>query len=45
VIYGEEALTQQFGRIPDDRELARHPGVPEDDVRLAYLRAQFTEPA
>jgi Sigma-70 region 3 len=28
----EEALTQQLGRTPDDAELARHLGVPEDDV-------------
>ena len=31
----EEALTQQLGRTPDDSELARHLGVPEDDVREA----------
>jgi RNA polymerase sigma-B factor len=28
----EEVLTQQVGRTPDDSELARHLGVPEDDV-------------
>jgi RNA polymerase sigma-B factor len=28
----EEALTQQLGRTPDDGELARYLGVPEDDV-------------
>ena len=28
----EETLAQQLGRTPDDRELARHLGVPEDDV-------------
>jgi RNA polymerase sigma-B factor len=36
----EEALTQQLGRTPDDSELARHLGVPEDDVleaRQAHL--------
>jgi RNA polymerase sigma-B factor len=31
----EEALTHQLGRTPDDRELARHLDVPEDDVREA----------
>ena len=31
----EEALTQQLGRTPHDSELARHLGVPEDDVREA----------
>jgi RNA polymerase sigma-B factor len=31
----EEALTQQLGRTPDDRELARHLSVTEDDVRAA----------
>jgi RNA polymerase sigma-B factor len=31
----EEALTQQLGRTPDDRELARHLAVTEDDVREA----------
>jgi len=31
----EEALTQQLGRAPDDRELARHLAVTEDDVRQA----------
>jgi RNA polymerase sigma-B factor len=36
----EEALTQQLGRTPDNAELARHLGVPEDDVleaRQAHL--------
>jgi RNA polymerase sigma-B factor len=36
----EEDLTQQLGRTPDDRELAAHLGVPEDDVaeaRQAHL--------
>ncbi len=31
----EEDVTQQLGRTPDDRELARHLGVPEDEVRQA----------
>ena len=31
----EETLTQQFGRMPDDRELAWHLAVPEDHVREA----------
>ena len=31
----EEALVQQFGRTPENGELARHLGVPEDDVRHA----------
>ena len=31
----EETLAQQLGRSPDDRELARHLGVTEDDVRQA----------
>jgi RNA polymerase sigma-B factor len=31
----EETLTQQLGRAPQDGELARHLGVPEDDVRQA----------
>jgi RNA polymerase sigma-B factor len=31
----EEALAQQLGRAPGDRDLARHLGVPEDDVRQA----------
>ena len=31
----EDAMTQQFGRTPDDRELARHLRVTEDDVRAA----------
>jgi RNA polymerase sigma-B factor len=31
----EETLTQQLGRAPDDRELARHLSVPEDDVLQA----------
>lgn len=31
----EETLAQQLGRMPDDRELARHLGVPEDDVLQA----------
>jgi RNA polymerase sigma-B factor len=36
----EDALTQQFGRVPTDRELARHLGVRDDDVlgaRQAHL--------
>ena len=36
----EEALTQRLGRTPQDGELARHLGVPEDDVleaRQAHL--------
>ncbi len=36
----EEILTQQLGRTPDDSELARHLGVPADDVleaRRAHL--------
>ena len=36
----EDALTQQFGRVPTDRELAQHLGVPEEDVleaRQAHL--------
>ena len=31
----EETLAQQLGRTPEDRELARHLGVSEDDVRQA----------
>lgn len=31
----EETVAQQLGRSPDDRELARHLGVTEDDVRQA----------
>ena len=31
----EEMLTQQLGRTPEDRELARHLSVAEDDVRQA----------
>src|SRR5262249_27861838 len=31
----EETMTQQLGRTPDDRELARHLAVTEDDVREA----------
>ena len=31
----EEAMTQQLGHTPDDRELARHLGVPADDIRRA----------
>ena len=31
----EEVLTQRLGRTPEDGELARHLGVPEDDVRPA----------
>ena len=31
----EEILTQELGRTPDDRELARHLSVTEDDVRAA----------
>jgi RNA polymerase sigma-B factor len=31
----EETLTQQLGRMPDDRELARHLGVPTDNVLQA----------
>lgn len=31
----EEALTQQLGRTPDDRELARHLAVSDEDVRQA----------
>ncbi len=31
----EEALTQQLGRVPDDGELSRRLGVPEEDVRGA----------
>ena len=31
----EETLTQQLGRTPDDRELARHLAITEDDVREA----------
>ena len=31
----EETMTQQLGRTPDDRELARHLSVTEDDVREA----------
>jgi RNA polymerase sigma-B factor len=31
----EEMLTQQLGHTPDDRELARHLAVTEDDVRQA----------
>ena len=31
----EETLAQQLGRTPDDRELARHLGVPDDDVLQA----------
>ena len=39
----EETLTQQLGRTPDDRELARHLGVPEDDVLQArQARQAFT---
>jgi RNA polymerase sigma-B factor len=36
----EDALTQQLGRMPTDRELAQHLGVSEDDVleaRQAHL--------
>jgi RNA polymerase sigma-B factor len=36
----EEALAQRLGRVPDDRELARHLDVPEEDVleaRQAHL--------
>jgi RNA polymerase sigma-B factor len=31
----EETLTHQLGRTPDDRELARHLAVTEEDVRAA----------
>jgi RNA polymerase sigma-B factor len=31
----EEAMTQQLGHRPDDGELARHLGVPPDEVRQA----------
>jgi RNA polymerase sigma-B factor len=31
----EEGLTQQLGRTPNDRELARHLGVPDADVLQA----------
>jgi len=31
----EETMTQQLGRTPDDRELARHLSVTEEDVREA----------
>ena len=31
----EETLAQQLGRSPEDRQLARHLGVTEDDVRQA----------
>ena len=31
----EEDVTHQLGRTPDDRELARHLGVPEEEVRQA----------
>jgi RNA polymerase sigma-B factor len=31
----EEAMIQQLGRVPDDRELARHLSVTEDDTRHA----------
>jgi DNA-directed RNA polymerase specialized sigma subunit len=35
--------TQQLGRIPQDRELAAHLGVPDDDVRHArHARQAFT---
>lgn len=38
-----EALTQQFGRAPDDSELARYLGVPEDNVFEAHqARLVFT---
>jgi RNA polymerase sigma-B factor len=32
----EDTLTQQLGRTPDDRELARHLSVPEDDPAIAH---------
>jgi RNA polymerase sigma-B factor len=39
----EEDLTQQLGRAPEDSELARHLGVPDDDVRQArQARQAFT---
>jgi RNA polymerase sigma-B factor len=39
----EEELTQQLGRTPDDRELAAHLGVPDDDVVQArQARQAFT---
>jgi RNA polymerase sigma-B factor len=39
----EETLTQQLGRAPDDRELARHLSVTEDDVLQARkARQAFT---
>jgi RNA polymerase sigma-B factor len=39
----EEELTQQLGRTPDDRELAHHLGVPDDDVLQArQARQAFT---
>lgn len=42
----DEALTQQLGRKPDDRELARHLGVCEDDVRKArQAHLVFTGPS
>jgi RNA polymerase sigma-B factor len=39
----EETLTHQLGRTPDDRDLARHLSVTEDDVRAArQARQAFT---
>jgi RNA polymerase sigma-B factor len=40
----EEALTQQLGRTPEDSELARHLGVPEDDVREAARPTRSSPP-
>ncbi|MGC1417040.1 MAG: SigB/SigF/SigG family RNA polymerase sigma factor [Candidatus Acidiferrum sp.] len=36
----EADLTQQLGRTPEDSELARHLGVPDDDVREARQASQ-----
>jgi Sigma-70 region 3 len=41
----EETLTQQLSRAPDDRELARHLSVTEDDVLQARKATRPLPPA